>query len=114
MGGDVAQLVECRTDTLLIQIQFSGAVRDFSPTVNFQCRLSYGVHTPPCAMACINICMHFKDPVVHVRVWWSVKTLKHPACTVGWVARLVGFPCGKSPQFPRNPTGTTQLHLLYS
>ena len=31
---------------------------------------------------------HVKDPVVHVRVQWIVETLKHPACTVGWVARL--------------------------
>ena len=32
--------------------------------------------------------MHVKDPVVHVRVWWIIETLKHPACTVSWVARL--------------------------
>ena len=29
-----------------------------------------------------------KDPVVHVRVRWTTETLKHPAYTVGWVARL--------------------------
>ena len=33
--------------------------------------------------------IHAKDPVVHVRVWWIMETLKHPACTVGWVARLL-------------------------
>ena len=49
---------------------------------------SYGVCTPPCATACINICVHVKDPVVSVRVWWIMETLKHPACTVGWVVRL--------------------------
>ena len=43
---DVAQLVERRTGTPLTQIRFPGAERDFSPRVNFQCRLSYGVHTP--------------------------------------------------------------------
>ena len=47
---------------------------------------SYGVHTPPCAIACINICAHVKDPVVHVRVRWIMETLKHPVCTVSWVA----------------------------
>ena len=39
-------------------------------------------HTPPCAIACIYICAHVKDPVVHVRVWWIMETLKHPACTI--------------------------------
>ena len=28
------------------------------------------------------------DPVVHVRVRWIMETLKRPACTVGWVARI--------------------------
>ena len=55
-GGDVVQLVEHRTDTPLTQVRFPGAARDFSPRVNFQCRLSYGVRTVPCAVACINIC----------------------------------------------------------
>ena len=64
---DVAQLVERRTGTPLTQVRFPGAARDFSPRVNFRCRLSYGVsvHTP-CSIACINICAHVKDPVVHV------------------------------------------------
>ena len=45
---------------------------------------------PRCAIACINICVHVKDPVFHVRVLWIMETLKKkkPACTVGWVARL--------------------------
>ena len=51
-------------------------------------RLSYEVCTSPCAITCIKICMHVKDPVVHIRVWWSMITLKHPACTIGWVAPL--------------------------
>ena len=76
--------------------------RDFSPRVNFQCRLLYGVCAPPCAVACIYICEHAKDPVVHVRVWWFMETLKHPACTLGWVAQLCcsGFPLERQPKFP--------------
>ena len=46
-GGDVAQLVEHRTGTPLTQVRFPGAARGFSSRVNFQCRLSYGVRTPP-------------------------------------------------------------------
>ena len=49
--GDVAQLVEHWTGTLLMQIRFPCAARDFSLRVNFQCRLSYSVRTPPCAIA---------------------------------------------------------------
>ena len=53
-GGDVAQLVERRTGTPLTQVRISGAARDFSPRVNFQCGLSYGVRT---ALACYR--MHY-------------------------------------------------------
>ena len=62
-------------------------VRFFSHS-KLQCKLSYGVRTPPCAVAYIYICTHVKDPVVHVRVRWTMETLKHPARTLGWVARL--------------------------
>ena len=79
----IGQLAQHRTDTPLTQVRFPGAERDFSPRVNFQCRLSYRVYTPPCAIACIYICAHVKDPKVHVRVWWILETLKHPACTIG-------------------------------
>ena len=37
------------------------------------------VCTPQCATACINIRVHVKDPVVHVRVWWIMDTLKTPS-----------------------------------
>ena len=66
----------------------SGAARNFSSRVNFQCRLAYGVRTPPCAIACNYSCAQVKDTVVHVRDQWIMETQKHPACTVGWEARL--------------------------
>ena len=101
--GDVAQLVERRTGTPLTQVRFPGAARDFSPRVNFQSRLSYGVRTPSCAIACINICVHVKDPVVHVRVRWMKETLKTPSmhrrlgsATLSQLA----FPREKQPDFP--------------
>ena len=100
----------------LTQVRFPGAARDFSPRVNFQSRLSYGVRTPSCAIACINICVHVKDPVVHVRVRWIMETLKHPACTVGWVARLCRswLSPGKATRIShgRNSTGTIQLYQV--
>ena len=93
-----------------------GAERYFSPRVNFQCGLSYGVRTPPCAVACINICAQVKDPVVHIRVRWFMETLEHPACTLGWVARLCrSWLCpGKATLFShgRNPIGTIQYNTM--
>ena len=115
-GGGVAQLVERRTGTPLMQVRFPGVARDFSPRVNFQCRLSFGVRTPPRAIACIYICAHVKDPVVHVRLWSIMETLKQPACTVGWVARLCRswLSPGKATRIPpgRNPNGTIVCFLL--
>ena len=57
----------------------------------------------PCAIDYIITCAHVKDPVVHVRVRRIKETLKHPACIVGWVARLCcsWLSPGKSnPTFP--------------
>ena len=108
---DVARLVERRTGTLPTQVRLSGAARDFSPRVNFQCRLSYDVRTPLCAVACIYICAHVKDPVVHVRVRWMKETLKTPSmhrrlgsATLSQLA----FP-GKATRIShgRNTSGTT-------
>ena len=69
--------------------------------------------TPPCAIACSNICVHIKDPVVHVRVQWIMETLKHPACTVGWVAQLCcsWLTPGKATQISigKSPNGTIEL-----
>ena len=66
---DVAQLVQHRTDTPRKQVRCPGAASNFSSKVNLQCRLSYGVRTPPpthqtsptptpCAIVCTDICAH--------------------------------------------------------
>ena len=49
-----------------MQVRFPSGARDFPPRVNFQCRLSFSVHTSLCANTCINIYVHIKDPVVLV------------------------------------------------
>ena len=43
---------------------------------------SFGVRTPLCAIAYINICAHDKDYVVRVRVRWIMATQSYPARTV--------------------------------
>ena len=63
-------------------------------------------HTAVCSRMHLHLIV--KDPVVHVRVRWIKETLKHLACTVGWVARVYRswlFP-GRQPEFP---TGETSL-----
>ena len=113
LGRGVAQLVERRTGTPLTRVRFADAARDFSPRFYFQRRLSYGVQTPPCATACINICVHVKDPVVHVKVRWIMETREHPTCAIGWVARLCRswLSPGKATRIchGRNLSGTVQL-----
>ena len=95
--------------TLLRQVRSPGAVRDFSPRVNFQCRLSFSVCTPPCTSACNNICAHIKGPAVHVRFRCFMETLKHPACTLGLVVWLSSswLSTGETTQIShvRNPNG---------
>ena len=46
------------------------------------------IRTAPSAITRIKIYAHVKDPVVHVRLRWIMETLKHPACTEGWLALL--------------------------
>ena len=107
----------CSSDGMLpTQVRFPSAERDFSPGVHFQCRFSYNVCTPLCAITCIIICAHVKDPVVHVRVGWIMETLKHPACTIGWVVWLCHsrLSPGKATQISheRNLIGTIQCVFL--
>ena len=73
--GDVAQLVERRTGTP----EADSPVRQglFLPVSAFSAdSLTVPVH-PPCAIACIYICAHVKDPVVHVGVRCIMETRKH-------------------------------------
>ena len=64
------------------------------------------------SIACIYICTHVKDPVVNVRVRWTMEILQHPACTLGWIARLCRrwLSPGKATRIShgRNPIGTIQ------
>ena len=104
-----------QTGTPLTQVRFRGkGIFFFLPESTFSAdSLAVSLH-PPCAIPCIFICAHVKDPVVHVRVQWTMETLKHPACTPGWVARLCcsWLSPGKATRIfhGRNPIGTIQLY----
>ena len=71
--------------------------------VNFQCRLPYmRLYNSLRAIACIYICVHVKDLVVHVRVQRIMQTLKHQAYTSGWAVQLCysWLSQGKQLEFP--------------
>ena len=59
IGVEIAQLVECLTEkpgAILTWVRVPGAARDFSPRVNFQCRLSYKVTVS------VHLCTRYKSP----------------------------------------------------
>ena len=75
-GRDVAQLVVSdwhAVDAGLIPLCY---VQVFLPESTFSANSLTCVHTPPCAIACINICAHVKDPIVRVRVQWIMDKLQ--------------------------------------
>ena len=72
VGGDVAQLLEHQTSTPLVQVRLLVWQGILLPESTFSAD-SYGVHTFLCAVACIKICAHVKDPVVYVTVRWIMK-----------------------------------------
>ena len=98
--GDMAQLAQRRTSTPLTQVRFPGAERNFSPPSQLSVQTLLGcLRTPRVQSQAFYVCAHVEDPVVQVRVRRIMKTPKHPACTVGWVARL--WHSWLSPNFSR-------------
>ena len=99
----MAQLVELRTGTPPTQVRIPGAERDFFPQVNFQCRLSHAVRTPPRAIACINICVHVKDPTSPCQSLVDYGNNKTPGMhsRLGSATLLqLAFPGEGNPNFP--------------
>ena len=78
---------------ILTRVRLRGVTRDFSPRVNFRCRLSCCSHTAQCDIACINICLHVKitDTGSHTIVWTHEKIL-HTLAGVGSAALAAALP----------------------
>ena len=91
-----------------MRVRFPCTARYILSRVNFQCRLSHGVCTTPFAIACIYICAHVKDHVVHVRVQWITKT-PSMHCRLG-IATLSQLTFPGEDNHGRNPFGTIQLY----
>ena len=114
-SGDVVQLVRA-SDRCAVDRRFDSPMRQgiFLPESTFSAdSLTVSVRTSPCAVACIYIYAHVTDLVVHVRVWWIMETLKHPACTGGWVVRLCRswLSPGKATQISRGRKPIWTIHL---
>ena len=76
-GGDVAPLVRASDRQAADAGSIPWCCMGFfsQSQLSVQTLLHVSVH-PPCENACVNICAHVKDTVVHVRIWWIVETLK--------------------------------------
>ena len=77
LGAWIAQLEECPTEkpgATLTQVRVPGAARDFSPSVNFQCRLTVSIQ-PPCSLTRINICEH----ITNRKKIWTQENTAHTA-----------------------------------
>ena len=76
-----SHFAEHHTSMLQEQVQFLHVVRNFSQSQLSAHTLVQWVYTPKrSAVTCSNICVHVKDPTVHVRVQWNMETQEHPAC----------------------------------
>ena len=81
MRWDVAQLVSASDH----HATDSGSIPQYRKGFSLQSTISadsYGIRAPLCAITCINICVHDKDPVVNVTVWWIMALHTYPACTI--------------------------------
>ena len=67
----------------------------FLPESIFSCRLSNDVHTPPCAIACINICVHDKGAEAHVGVDWIMENTETPSMHCSTMANIAILPLFK-------------------
>ena len=110
-GAGRVQMVEHSTEkpgANAIRTWFESPVQQtFSPSVNFQCRLSYCVHTlhsPLCALTCINICAHIESPKrwqLHLCLHFGHANILHTLIGMGSAALAATAPYpGKAIQIP--------------
>lgn len=106
----LANCINTWRDLAVPQLVFpeSEPAQNLYPTKSFG--WNYKPRSPDVYMHGSRSYMHVKDPVVHVRVQWIMKTLQQPACTVGWIA--AGFSWGKQPDFPMGEIPTWQYSYL--
>ena len=92
-----AQLVKRlskKTGAILTRVRVPGAARDFSPRVNFRCRLSYRVRTAPVCIARISISMHIKkSPILSAIPLFGHMKILHTLTGMGSAALVAAVPC---------------------
>ena len=111
----IVQLVQRPTKkpgVILKRVRVPGAAWDFSPRVSFLCRLSDGVRTAPCAVACINIRVHVTNPR-HCQSYCCLDTgTLHTLVGMGSaaLAAIVLYP-GKATRISRKGQGSTLFFI---
>ena len=91
-----AQLLEYLTQkpgTILVWVQIPGAARDFPPRVNFQCRLSCGVHTAPvCYHTHQHLCPCQKSQTLAAVLLSGHKKILYTLTALGSAALVAAVP----------------------
>ena len=112
-GRGIAQLVERPTEkpgAVPTRVRVPGEVKDFSPRVSFQCRLLRCPYSPPCAIACINICTLVKNST-HWQPYHCFGHTKilHTLAEIGSAVRAAAVPyLGKATRISRNGQSSTK------
>ena len=102
----IAQLVECLTkkpDTIQMWVWVPGMAREFSPRVNFQCRLWYGVCTAP-------VCNHIPQCLA-ARVWKCKNAVHTDRKWVALLLRLLCLTQERWPKFPTRDKGALKIYI---
>ena len=86
-----------------MQVRVPSAARNFSPRVNFQHRLSYGVHTAPVCNCLHNICAHVKNPKHCLDTW------RYCTHSQEWVALLLWVLCFTRVRWPKFPASDKEV-----
>ena len=111
----IAQLVEHPTEKLgimLMQIWVLDAPRDFSPRVSVQCRHFCCLYSPLCAVACIDICVHVKNPK-HWQPYHFLDTWRYCTHWQEWVALPLWLQCLTQVRPPKFPTRDKEGLKIY-
>ena len=105
-GSRIAQWVQCPTEkpnAILMRVRVPAAARDFSPRVDFQCRLSYGVRTAPvCSHMHQHLCARQKFQCLATMPLFGHPKILQALIGVGSAALAAAVPCpGKATRISR-------------
>ena len=110
-GPAIAQWVERRTEMpgiILTRVRVPGAARDFSPRVNFQCGLSYGVRTEPRVQSHASAFVRtvkITNTGSHTIVWTHENTTAHKKILLYTLIEMGSAALAAAVPYPGKATG---------